>query len=135
VKRPFIYAKVNKTKEKGVLRVKVSLKDEPEDGSFEPEFLIKLTDTPDQKGTFFEYLGAPAENKAASTLREKIKVYATNLTTFQTIAEICKAVGCSKPTARDHLDALTDLKVLIRLKSGRAYVYGPAPETAQAGEA
>jgi AAA domain/Domain of unknown function (DUF3854) len=120
----------SKTKEKGILRVKVSLKDEPEDGSFEPEFLIKLTDTPDQEGTLFEYLGAPAENKAASELREKIKTYVAYLTEFQTAAEIGKAVGCSKPTARDHLKALYDLKVVDRRKRGAAYVYGPAEQPA-----
>lgn len=121
----------SKTKEKGLLRVKVSLKDEPEDGNFEPEFLVKLTDTPDQEGTFFEYLGPPTENKASSELREKIFTYAFHLAEPQTIAEISKAVGCSKPSARDHLDALVDLKFLVRAKRGKAYVYGPAPGAAQ----
>src|SRR5262249_3720225 len=123
-----------KTKEKHLLRVKVDLKDEPEDGNVETEFMVKLTDTPDQRGTFFAYLGAPAENKAASELRAKIRTYALGLTAFQTVADIAQAVGCSKPSARANLDALVDVKVLAKGKRGRANIYGPAP-TAQTEEA
>jgi hypothetical protein len=121
----------SRTKEKGVLRVKVALKDEPEDGSFEPEFLVKLKDTPDQEGTLFEYLGAPTEKKAALELREKLKTYVLQLSDFQTAAEIGKAVGCSKPTARDHLNTLFDLKEIDRRKRGPAFVYGPAEQAGQ----
>ena len=44
-----------------MLRVNVALKDEPEDGSFEPEFVIRLADTLDGRGMGFEYLGPPPE--------------------------------------------------------------------------
>ncbi|MCZ6625267.1 MAG: AAA family ATPase, partial [Deltaproteobacteria bacterium] len=116
----------SKTKEKGVLRVRVALKDEPEDGSFEPEFLIRLTDTPDQKGTQFEYLGVPPEKTASLELREKIKNFVLGRDKWVKVKEVAEGTGCSKPTARDHLDALTDLKVLARGKEGSAYVYGPS---------
>jgi hypothetical protein len=116
---------LTRTKEKGVIRVKVDLKDEPEDGSLEPEFLVRLRDTDDQQGTYFEYLGIPQEKKIASELREKIKAYVLGLEEPQKALDIGKAVGCTKRSARDHLVALVDLKVIAKGKRGPADVFGP----------
>ncbi|MBI5198325.1 MAG: AAA family ATPase, partial [Nitrospirae bacterium] len=113
------------TKEKGVLRVKVSLKDEPEDGTFEQEFQIKLTDTQDGLGTHFEYLGAPPEKQASLELREKIKNFVLSQDHPVRIKDVSAGVGVSKNTVRDHLDSLTDLKILDRVKDGQALTYSP----------
>jgi AAA domain len=117
-----------RTKERGVLRVKVALKDEPEDGRFEPEFLIKLSNTEDREGTRFSYLGIPQERTAARELRVKIKRWVLAQGTFVTAQQVGNACHCSKPTAREHLDALADAGALVRGRHGQAYLYG-APET------
>jgi hypothetical protein len=114
-----------KTKERGVLRVKVALKDEPEDGSFEPEFHIQLTDTRDRQGTRFVYLGAPPERKALMALRDQVHSFVLNQETWVSVKDVAQALGCSKPTARGRLDALADLGMLAREKWGQAYLYSP----------
>jgi len=119
----------SRTKEKGILLVRVALKDEPEDGSFEPEFLIQLTDTPDQQGTHFTYLGVPVEKRAALDLREKIKAFVLRQESPVSVKDAAAAAGCSKPAAREHLTILVDLKVLIRSKQGQRVFYA-APEKA-----
>jgi AAA domain-containing protein/uncharacterized protein DUF3854 len=111
-----------RTKEKGVLRVSVALKDEPEAG-FEPEFLIRLTDTEDGHGTRFEYLGAVPEKQASNALREKIKAILEAATDWLTIKEVADAAKVSKNTAGEHLDALVDIKVALKDKRKRALVY------------
>ena len=88
-------------------------------------FLIHLKDTDDHLGTRLDYLGAPAEKKATQQLREKIKAFVLNLSEFQTAAEIGKGVGCSKTAAREHLNALFDLKIIARRDRGQAYTFGP----------
>ena len=87
---------------------------------------LLVKDTPDQKGTRFEYLGVPPEKTASLELREKIKNFVLGGDEWVKVKEVAEGTGCSKPTARDHLDALTDLKVLARGKEGSAYVYGPS---------
>jgi hypothetical protein len=114
-----------RTKEKGVLRVKVALKDEPEDGHFEPEFLIRLTDTQDRQGTQFAYLGAPPERQALMALRDRVKDWVLGQPTWVSAKDVMQAFNCSKPTAREHLDALVDLGVLARETRGQTYCYGP----------
>ena len=96
-----------RTKEKGVLRVRVALKDEPEDGSFEPEFIIKLADTPDQKGTRLEYLGMPPERTASLELREKIKTLVLGKNAKMTIKEVADAVPCSIQPPEMRIDAMS----------------------------
>lgn len=115
------------TKEKGVIKVAVVLKDEPEDGSFEPEFQIKLTDTPDGTGTYFEYLGAPPEKHASAELREKIKTFVLENSKPVIAKQVAEGVGCSKPTAREHLSVLVDLKIINKILQGAAH-YFCAPE-------
>lgn len=113
------------TKTKGVVRVTVILKDEPEDGNFESEFEIQLIDTPDSTGTYFNYLGTPPERQASAELRERIKEYVLNSDHGLKIKEIAEAVGCGKTTAQEHLDVLFDLKVINRVKVGGAWIYSP----------
>ena len=84
-----------RTKEKGVLRVSVALKDEPEAG-FEPEFLIRLMDTEDGHGTLFEYLGAAPEKQASNALKEQIKAILEAATDSLTIKEVADAAKVSK---------------------------------------
>jgi hypothetical protein len=136
----------SRTKEKGVLRVRVALKDEPEEGNFESEFLIRLTDTPDQKGTRFEYLGAPVEKQAAAALREKIKNWVLNQESPVSVTEVVEAAGCSRPTAREHLSVLVDSKILVCLDAKtlepisaptarqKVLYRGANPETGNAGK-
>ena len=100
----------------------MALKDEPEAG-FEPEFLIRLMDTEDGRGTFFEYLGAAPEKQAANDLREKIKAILEAATDWLTIKEVAAAVKVSKNTAHEHLDALVDIKQALKDKPKRAWVY------------
>ena len=118
----------SRTKEKGVVRVSVSLKDEPEDGSFEPEFLIHLKDTEDEKGTLFEYLGVPPEKQASAAHREKIKAALKD--DWLTVKDVAIAVGVSKTTAQDHLDTLFDSKQAEREKRKGRWFYR-RPQTAQ----
>ena len=111
-----------RTKEKGVLRVSVALKDEPEAG-FEPEFLIRLMDTEDGHGTLFEYLGAAPEKQASNALKEQIKAILEAATDSLTIKEVADAAKVSKNTAQEHLDTLVDIKVALKDKPKRAWVY------------
>ena len=118
------------TKEKGIIKIKVALKDEPEDGSFEPEFQVKLSDTEDSQGTFFEYLGAPPERQASAELRDKIKNFVLSQDKPVTAKQVGEGAGCSKPTAREHLSILTDLKIINKIRQGVAH-YFCSPETAE----
>lgn len=111
------------TKEKGVLKVKVVLKDEPEDGSFIPEFQVRLTDTPDGRGTYFEYLGVPPERQASIELREKIKTFVLGQDESVTTKQVSEGVGCSKPTARENLSALVDIKIIGRISQGNTHLF------------
>jgi hypothetical protein len=112
-----------KTKEKGVVRVSVSLKDEPEDGSFEPEFLLRLKDTEDGRGTLFEYLGAPADKRAESDLRNKLIAELDSSGDWRTVRQIAEALNITKPTARSNLNTLVDLKLAEKEPRGNAFVY------------
>ena len=113
------------TKEKGVIKVKIVLKDEPEDGSFEPDFQVRLADTEDGQGTYFEYLGAPPERKKSAELREKIKDVVLNSDHGLKIKEVAIMVGCGKTSAQEHLEVLFDLKIINRVRVGQAWTYTP----------
>ena len=117
----------SKTKEKGVIKVEVSLKDEPENGSFEPEFRIRLADMPDGQGTGIEYLGLPESNRAEDELKKKVTA-ALDAAEWRTIKQVAKALKVTKPTVRACLNALFDLKLVERDTDGKAYVYRKAPE-------
>lgn len=112
-----------KTKEKGLLRVKASLKDEPEDGTFESEFMIQLTDTADGLGTRLEYRGAPAGNRTEAQLRDKAKGELKAAGDWRSVTQIAKALNVSKPTARDALNSLFDLKLAQKEQRGQAFFY------------
>jgi hypothetical protein len=104
----------SRTKEKGLLRVRIALKDEPDNGEFEPEFLIRLKDTDDGQSTMFEYAGQAAETEKSHKIRAEIRTLVVASPEPVTVANVAKAVHCSKPTARDHLNALVALGEIVR---------------------
>jgi hypothetical protein len=109
----------SKTKERGVLRVKVIGKDEPEGETFEPEFMIKLTDTADQRGTSFIYQGPPPEQMNALILRDKVKQSVLQAPDWMTVKMVAEAANCSKPLAQEILDTLVGLGILEKEPRGR----------------
>src|SRR5262249_7812436 len=112
-----------RTPERNVLKVTVSLKDEPEDGSFEPEFLLRLADTDDLKGTRYEYLGVAPDRQASAELRDKVLAFVMASEEWVTRKQVADGVRCSKPTAAENLDILADIRALERRKSGQAWEY------------
>jgi hypothetical protein len=108
-----------KTKERGMLRVKVIGKDEPEDANFEPEFLIKLTDTANQRGTSFVYQGLPPEQMGPLILRDKVKQAVAEAQDWVTVKAVAEAVRCSKPVAQQALETLYGLGLLEKETRGR----------------
>lgn len=110
-------------KEKGLIKVKLVLKDEPEGAKFIPEFLIKLTNTLGGAGTYFEFLGVPKEKQVTVELREKIKNFVLGQDEPVTAKQVGDGVGCSKPTARENLNTLADLKLIGRIIGGRTHLF------------
>lgn len=121
----------SKTKERGILKVSVSLKDEPDE--FEPEFMLRRADTDDGQGTAFEYLGVPADKAANAEIRQKIMDVLRAADKALTVTEVSKLLKISRPTAREHLNALVDIKFAIRVEpeKGKTKLYVMAPESAE----
>jgi AAA domain/Domain of unknown function (DUF3854) len=104
----------SRTKEKGVLNVQVSLKDEPDDG-FEPEFQIRLTDSDDGQSTGFEYVGVAAESQPT----KDSCVFEAVANDWLTVATIATAAKVTKPTARAALGRLVTLGAVEQSKQGK----------------
>jgi AAA domain/Domain of unknown function (DUF3854) len=125
-----------KLKERGMLRVKVIGKDEPDDDSFEPEFLIKLTDTADQRGTSLVYQGLPPEHMRVLILRDKVKQVVIDAGDWVTVKQVADLVKCSKPLAQQVLELWYALGVCEKETRGRqTQVYRALTATANTATA
>ncbi|HEY3306142.1 MAG TPA: AAA family ATPase [Candidatus Binatia bacterium] len=123
----------SKTKEKGVIKVEVSLKDEPENSIFEPEFLVRLMDTEDGRGTKIEYLGPGESKRAEDELRKRVMAALDDLE-WRTVKQVAEVVNISKPTARGCLSTLFDLKLIARQNRGQARLYRKPEKAENFGE-
>ena len=103
----------------------MSLKDEPDNGMFEPEFLVKLEDTEDEAGTRLRYLGQPSENTVSMKTRQSILDAIEAEKDWVTIKWVADKVKVAKNTAKEHLDALFDVKLILREMRGGKWYYGP----------
>ena len=120
---------LSRTKEKGVIKCEVRLKDEPEDGSFVPEFTIRLTDTEDNKGTGFEYVGVTEERRRDSEMRARALNALEPAEEWRTAKEVAEMMKVSLPTAREILNVLFDYGLIEKDDSDKTHKYRKVPKS------